>query len=396
MINNETCDNHREVNTLDQMLIIENTLKKYQFLWDKEPIDYYPNLPSNTLGFISELQNYSSEELIELENLNAKARTPLLSELFKDISDSLLRINQLKQEGQINQNELRGLSVKKCHEIKRLIPILEELSPTLIHDIGSGKAPLSFLMAQRNLEMQFKCYDLDKTLQASAIKKNQNNMAIKRINFIHQTISSKSQLDLKERELLFGLHACGDLSIDLIKILIKEGTDLFNIPCCFHKQTKQNLSGHQNLKLNKFALTLANRGQINITPKALSIRNEYKAYRYALQMIYFNKYEKQIMSLGNAHKSWYQLSFHDYVKKYDQDLFYLDNLNKSFYALKKTINDYLLIEVIRNPLGRLLEQYLLLDRILYLEKHNFKVELIELFNNELSPKNIALKATKSI
>jgi hypothetical protein len=47
---------------------------------------------------------------------------------------------------------------------------------------------------------------------------------------------------------------------------------------------------------------------------------------------------------------------------------------------------------LRNALGRLLEMYILLDRVIFLEEQGYKVDLLEFFEESISPRNLGIVA----
>lgn len=103
-------------------------------------------------------------------------------------------------------------------------------------------------------------------------------------------------------------------------------------------------------------------------------------------MAYFDKHGEHLTNLGPAPKDLYNKKFDEYLKFYKFND-YAQNLLEKYQV---EVNNYILLETLRNPLGRLLEQYILLDRALYLEQNGKKVQLYEVFDNSISPRNIAL------
>ena len=51
--------------------------------------------------------------------------------------------------------------------------------------------------------------------------------------------------------------------------------------------------------------------------------------------------------------------------------------------------------IIRWQFGRAIEKLIILDRAMFLEENNYKVTWGELFNEEVSPRNIGLYAEKN-
>ena len=100
-------------------------------------------------------------------------------------------------------------------------------------------------------------------------------------------------------------------------------------------------------------------------------------------------------TLGNASKEDYKGSFADYCYKYlpESQKLSKSELENYYQKYEPTYKTYLCYGIIRSFLSRPLEVYLNLDRCLFLEQNNYDVQIEEVFNRELSPRNIALTAT---
>ena len=53
----------------------------------------------------------------------------------------------------------------------------------------------------------------------------------------------------------------------------------------------------------------------------------------------------------------------------------------------------ILADIIRGLLGRVIETYLVLDRAVSLEEQGHKVDVIEIFDRKLSPRNLLIKSS---
>jgi len=379
----------------DQLKNIEALLLKYESIWSTEPIFNYPNLPENTEELLSELENLSDEQLYKCENLEDISFLSLrLNDYFSLIKSALIEFKTNKGSINLGYKPFLGVSAKKEHEIREIANLLAGKNFDQIIDLGSGKAHLSFKLAQIDQANSFVCIDSDEKVQSDA--KNSlmsiDKEALDKMRYITQFINKETKLHCQENDLLIALHACGDLSVDILEIYNNNLGTLLNFPCCFHKLTKQNLSNKCQLHLNKFALNLANRSKVHIDANTAAKREEVKRYRYGLEIIYRDQKNKKLPDLGSAHKSLYSKSFSEYVSFYDQEKFGLLNLEENFEVALKCIKKYLLLETLRNPLARLLEQYILIDRALYLENHGVNVQIHEVFDSTLSPRNLALYA----
>jgi hypothetical protein len=103
--------------------------------------------------------------------------------------------------------------------------------------------------------------------------------------------------------------------------------------------------------------------------------------------------------LGNSSPKLYDESFGDYVIEQFRRIHLplrhtKEELNTYFAqpARQDLIWKMLVAGLIRNAFGRLMELYILLDRALYLEEHGYKVELLEFFDEPISPRNLGIVA----
>lgn len=373
----------------EQLKKTEKMLKETQAIWSNEPLFQYPNLPIHTQNLLKELINLKKEELISLENLaNINYINGNLYNYFQSIKDSFINLDSYSCEFPLIQKDINGISLKKSHEIRRIMGFLKRFEFKKVIDIGSGKGHLSFIMAKYLSNQSYVCIDQDEKLQESAKKSFEkvNPRALKKLQYKALTINENSNFSVEENDLLLGLHACGDLSVNLLNLYNNQAGNFLNFPCCYHKCSQLNLSGDMKLELNHYALTLANRSNVPLSLEVYNERYKIKSFRYTLEMAYYDKHGEHLKNLGPVPKDLYNKSFDEYLNYYEFNN-YPQNLLKEY---QEKVHNYILLETLRNPLGRLLEQYILLDRALYLEQNGKKVELCEVFDNNISPRNIAL------
>lgn len=128
-----------------------------------------------------------------------------------------------------------------------------------------------------------------------------------------------------------------------------------------------------------------------------------KLYRYTIHFLLHDEYGmKKIATLGNSPPRLYDESFGVYaldnLKRIGVEIKHSEEeLNAYFHdpGRQDLISKMLVAGLIRNACGRLLELYIQLDRVIYLEEQGYKTQLLEIFEEPVSPRNIAIVANRS-
>ncbi len=305
---------------------------------------------------------------------------------------------------------------KKQHEIRKLAPhihaLYEKHQPEALLDIGGG---VGLLAQSLNNHYGHKVISVDMNTEFQKIgevrqKKNSRHPG-NPVTYLNFKVSEDSPFSkLFEHKLLpVGLHTCGKLALDMIKISAsKKVPALINFGCCYHTLDEnsdlQNLSAfarhNDPLFLNKFALTLACRAHKKMSEKDYDFKILVKRYRYAIHILLHDSYGiPDMLGLGNSQAKLYASPFSDYAreqfKRIDLPLRHSDEELNQFFNdpnLQLLIKEMLAGGLIRNALGRALELYLLLDRAIYLDEQGYEVMVSEFFDEEISPRNIGLSA----
>ena len=380
-----------------RFVAVREFLKSHQELWESEVLNHYPKgLPAPYQEWVKELRGLSPKQLIEIEcHGQGKSLVHAPRAFLEEVSDlSKLPELSLAQEPLPEEVE-RGMGQKKRHEARAIKSFLKEKTYRSFVDIGSGKGHLSMALLAK-MEGESLCVDMDPKLQEAGRKKMRSHCPdmLERIRYENLFFDAKAQLAPVPGALLLGLHACGDLSVEIMDFHLKKERDLLSFGCCYHKSSRFNLSSlakSDPLELSFHGLTLATRANRSLGEVEFSRRQKVKLYRYILHMILVDELGEDFSPTGSAHYTDYSLPFRDYCAKHAPRSKELD-LESLFakYASSDMLADYLLSETFRAPLGRLLEIYLLLDRALYLEERGSKVELRTFFDSELSPRNIGI------
>jgi hypothetical protein len=410
------------MNLTDHFQKTRDFLERYRPFWYDEILNFYPQtLDAYPQPWIKTLDSLSSQELWELDsktNYSFLKNTPVFDFIqeAEELSSFLPVINP---KTPLSPENLRGMREKKAHEISLLVPYLGELSKSHsfshIVDLGGGIGHLSRIISNK-LSIPCICLDHDKTLAEKGKTLSQNE----RVTFIakglgNPIIPSKDFdiLSLEESKEVFceesltvGLHSCGPLSLRLMEEAKIRGNSFVNFPCCYLKldpKSDVNLSlkaQERPLKFSTIGLTLASRSHSKFSFEDFLLKELIKKIRYTFHLLIYEKLNiSEFIGAGNYPLKKYQLGFSTYAKLKLDELGIKHSLSEKelddFFEEKKDLVRYMfLCNILRWQTGRVLELHILLDRALYLEENGFNVELFELFNQDISPRNIGIFGKK--
>lgn len=382
-------------------------LKEHEDLFDKEFLKKYPSpYPLKIQSWLLEMSSMDDQQIAQMESCPHEDQVNNVS--FKDYLKTIRELSQLPKVERSQQCIppflKKGLNRKKEHELALLKNLMDQSNKEVIFDIGGGVGHTSFLAVHGTSKKAY-CLDQDRVLQTKGQKKKENTEALnkEKVEFIQKKISLGFPIGIKEDSLTIGLHSCGDLGTSLIKELgSKDSCELILFSCCYHKIDQgQNLSlvALKNpIHFSSNALHLASRSGKIITIDDLAKRKRFKRHRYSLHYFLFDQFKLPFRALGNTSPKDYQGAFSKYAKTHT-NLASLKGVSEEeldrFYQSDETKNkfvDNFNADIIRLMLGRLIEQYIVIDRALYLKENGHKTSIEEVFDRSLSPRNILLRS----
>jgi mRNA-degrading endonuclease HigB of HigAB toxin-antitoxin module len=378
-------------------------LQKHSDFYQRELLDYYPHTFEEPLhSYAMLLKDKSTQKLLALEN---NYHLPEAHELTTKI-EKLSALQKVSlNDATFDQSLERKMTHKKRHELKQLVPLSKRFQWQHLLDFGGGSGQSAMALLSDN-ESDAISVDLDEAVQAAGVEKIVNYLPQfkDRIQFKKVLVKSPSDLTpfTQKDGLVLGLHACGDLSSTIIQSFLEgESNTLINFGCCYHKGHQYNqskLAQANPIEFSFHALNLAAKSYKWADPERIKRRHAVKKFRYALEMFVFDKTGEKLTSTGNAHYKNYYGKFSDYALKYlPPHITPSENELDAYFQLQETQDKlayYINTESLRILFGRLIEIYLVLDRALYLMQNNIEVELLEVFDRKLSPRNIALIGIK--
>jgi hypothetical protein len=351
-----------------------------------------------------------------------KVQHPWLSDLMKlssnqkrsfDADRSFQELNCLEWKNMIKaKNELCSFNKteflstdetlmgnkKKRHELTQLKSLLKNDIAQRVVDFGGGVGNLAFFL---NQELNKSVHVLEQN--PDLIKKGKIKLAdyAQSITFEEATINSSCNISLSNFQMGIGLHTCGNFSTDIFRIAIRNKLPkVINFGCCYSKikDHDYNLSSLSNnmISFNSRALSFATLGFQNIPHDFFDFRQKIIHYKLSFyNWLYQTHGIIEFQSMSNSRRNLYDKSIEDFfsitLDKYFPHLPKPSEESvKLFYdsAENQELLEYLwAYYAIARYFGELIEVYILCDRALFLQENGYHVEITEVFDPSISPRN---------
>lgn len=378
-------------------------LDKHHYIYDLEVLKRYPNpIDPYYLKLSQNLNGLSNKELASFESDMSESSNynDELNSLLTQVKELIDIPKEVYTETELGLNINRKLNPKKKHELSTLKTLFDKSKFTKVFDIGGGVGHLSNVFVA-NTKKTAVCIDMNLEFINSGQKKINRWLTDHKdkVSFINKKVDNTLALVLSKTSLISGLHSCGELSVDIIKLFANSNQGgLLNFGCCYHQLGNvyniSNYSQSRPLEITNNALHLATRSYAYTNEIDVEQRRKVKLYRYAVHHLGMKYFNDEFITLGNGKKADYNSDFSDYVFKYYTKAKNLSRKEiENFYELVETqqvIHENFYLDFIRALFGRLIEVYLLLDRVIYLKERQIDARLVQIFNRELSPRNIAI------
>lgn len=397
------------MNLKERFIACREFLSGYLDILELEALKFYPRpLPGQFEGWSAGVQELSLDDLLMLENyqIPLSIKDPSLKTFLKTIQN-LIDIPKEQAPAPLLPSELtRKLNPKKKSELERMRQLVDELEWEQLLDIGGGAGHLSACLTHRSHRRSL-CLDRNREFQERGRKRLDRWLPKtgEKIEFIHCDFNS--ELNLQETksdsvQLIAGLHGCGDLTTNIVRYYRNSNSKyLLSLGCCYQDLNGDyNISGlaqDDGLRFSKNALHLAARCHAVNDKTDMENKVLARRYRYALHFYLHDFQGKEFEAIGNTRLKDCSLPFSSYAKKYadlegvatlDLDVFYGSE------EVQRRIHFTIAADVLRGLLGRVIEIYIALDRALYLEESGCEVDVVEVFDRTLSPRNLLVFARK--
>lgn len=211
----------------------------------------------------------------------------------------------------------------------------------------------------------------------------------------------------KEDQHALALHACGDLHKTLIeKSVENQVSHLTVVPCCFHLikepiyQPLSILARNSQLRLSRQDLNLSMQQTVVAGNRDKMHREIEVSWRLGFDVLQRTlRNDNEYLPLPTIKQSLLSGSFESFcrwaldIKGLDIpnnfDFEYAEKQGKARYIINKRI------EIVTHSFRQLLERWLLLDRVIYLQENDYDVELFNFCNKAQTPRNALIQAQKS-
>ncbi|OOE95805.1 methyltransferase [Salinivibrio sp. AR640] len=203
------------------------------------------------------------------------------------------------------------------------------------------------------------------------------------------------------------LHACGDLHVKLLQKAVATGMRALTVsPCCYHLirgDRYQPLSAQAQeaaLTLSKADLKLAVQESVTGGQRVRRQREQEVTYRLG-----FDEWQRDYqqsehyLPLPALKKSQLTQGFAAFCRwgAAQKGLTFPGDFDQTHYLARGEARFLVLekINLIKSAFRRAMELWLVLDRVLYLQQHGYRVTLTQFCERELTPRNLLIHAERT-
>ncbi|WP_144209431.1 methyltransferase [Shewanella donghaensis] len=226
------------------------------------------------------------------------------------------------------------------------------------------------------------------------------------VDVFNLSVSRLGSNPLNAEQHAIALHACGDLHIKLLELATEAKTQAISFsPCCYHliqAEFYQPLSAAalaSGLKLSRHDLQLPLQQSVIASEKLQTLRHQEIAWRLGFDSMQRDiTGNDQYLPIPSIKRSQLSGSFTDFChwagKQKQVDTSTMTDFET--YRVKGAARQRLTqrIDLVAHLFRRAIEQWLLLDRVCFLEQQGYQVSMIEFCANDITPRNRLIQAKK--
>ena len=389
---------------------ISNCLLDYQALWSTKPFE---GIPPDWATTFPELSHW----LMALDDQQYSHYSANIDDLNRAISTFIPAIEHLQDISKLESFNTSltnseyshiktGVAGRKWQQICDFSAVFDQtINPikTPIVEWCAGKSHLGRLL-NLTTKQAVTALELDPVICLSGQQLAQRDKAC--INHINCNVIEHGKDYIDSHHTVVALHACGDLHTHLLSIAGSIRPDTLAIaPCCYQltkaeqKIWLSDMGQQSRLQLSREDLKIALMDTVIATSRNIKIRNKFNQWRLGFDEIQrvslaSNKY----LPVPSLPEKLLKGSFREFcyhvakVKRIEikEPINYQQFEQLGVERYKKTQRYSLVRYIFRRPLEVLLN----LDYCLFLQQHNYSVQLGEFSNYQTTPRNIMLLATQ--
>jgi SAM-dependent methyltransferase len=304
------------------------------------------------------------------------------------------------------EHDFRGVSRRKQEQLSALLAALPPLAAAAkrIVDVGAGSGHFTRLSA-RHFSREALGLERNPERVARASSREQASADTEFSAQFTIVDALRDGIALYPTDLAIGLHACGELGDALVRAAAAQGADLVLVSCCLQK-----ISTPERAPLSRAGARLAlykdTLGLSNLSSQAVGVEAsiahtmQARQARYALRQLLLTRglvvppgAEMHGINRRRAHTGFAEiaaraLAFRDLPPLGAAEASIIEQrAAPEFAAIRR-------LSLPRDMLARVIELAVVLDRAAHLAERGYAVRLATLFERAVTPRNIALFASR--
>ncbi|MBN2716825.1 MAG: methyltransferase [Deltaproteobacteria bacterium] len=385
-------------------------LETHRALWEQRPFVGLPVPWEKDWPELSKsLRHISPDQLEKVENdpvafLAKSAVAPELSETLMRLSDVPVlpgaRVSRIARQ--------RGVDERKGQQIAHFVPVMADRFPMGVArwvDWCAGKGHLGVTVHDR-FNHPVTCVEINPDLVVQGNRAMQE--ANRKVVFVAADVLSKPLSAVLSRDTgVVALHACGHLNSRLFELAIEHRPAfLAVVPCCYqridgmHFEPLSTAGRHTGLTFTRHQLRLPALDEVKTTASKRQFRKREMAFRQGMDLLLRQATGQDAYTpLGKIPPMIVRGSFEKFCRFAAQNkgLPLPRRIDWSAAEQAGWTRQHLVsaLSISRQLFRRVLEIWLFLDRVAYLEENGYQVTYGTFCPREITPRNLMLLATAS-
>ncbi|MDP2561028.1 methyltransferase [Psychrobium sp. 1_MG-2023] len=385
-----------------QFVQIDTLLQQTKHYWQLLPFEHLSFPWADNSELVDFVNSLSSQELEALDADDLALRSALSR--YLDYELDILAPLSLEQQPEVNVPPWlkAGIKGRKWQQIEKFSSLLNsDKLPVL--EWCAGKGHLGRLIGFTQ-QRQVTSLEWQQSLcqHGAELSKKHN---VEQQFYQSDVFSEDVTQYLMPKQHAIALHACGDLHSSLLQRASKKRVEhLSVVPCCYHLiqhqvyQPLSTLAQQSSLRLSIRDLNLSMQQTVVATTREKHHRRVEVAWRLAFDLLQRRlRQVESYLPLPSIKQSMLTGSFEVFCQwACDKKGLALDKDEVDFNTLeqagweRRALNTK--IELVTHGFRQLLERWLLLDRVLFLQQQGYEAKLSLFCPTEVTPRNTLISA----